>query len=643
MPDDESRIEQLKKSLYSRAAPDVRTRRKLRFAEKEPEIKTGWDRPAEASEEVVLNKTYEDHSMSFFTKLLIGSFVFCVIAVGVGAYLFFNGANLISANNIDINISGPVSIPGGEPVSFDITVANKNNVDLQLVDMSVDFPAGATDPKDSSRELKTYRELIGDISAGRNAHKTVSAIIFGEENLQKQIAVTLTYSVKGSSAVFTKTKSYDVLINSSPINVSVNSFKELTSGQEFDTKVSITSNSKEILKNVILKAQYPFGYAFLSSDVKVLPGNTTWKIGDIAPGTTRNITIHGKLQGEDNEERVFRFSVGAQSTSDSQTIGTEYMSVQNSITLEKPFISLAVEVNGESGMTPAVGSFNQPSRVQIRWFNNLPTSVNNLEITAHLAGNAYDVSSVRPDLGIFRSSSNDIVWNQRSNSELASVGPGDSGTVSFAIVPKNRSTSGSALINPTVTITTSVSGVRSQESNVSGELAGTVSRDIKVPSSIQLTGRVLRNAGPFSNTGPIPPKVDRVTTYTVLWTVDNTSSSVSDGVVVAKLPPYIKWTGQTSPSGANINFDQTTGEVTWYVGSIGTYTVGSDSRKEAAFQISIEPGANQAESSPTLINQTTFTARDDFTGVSLESVQDYLTTRFSTDPTYKDGDERVVR
>ena len=58
--------------------------------------------PKEEEPVVRLNDEYEDHSMSFFTKLLIGSAIFCVIAVGLGLYLFLNGANLISGNNINI-------------------------------------------------------------------------------------------------------------------------------------------------------------------------------------------------------------------------------------------------------------------------------------------------------------------------------------------------------------------------------------------------------------------------------------------------------------------------------------------------------------------------------------------------------------
>lgn len=200
--DDKNRIEELKKSLYSRSAPDVRTRRKLRFSDMNSDVKPGWTEPTEPEEDVQLNKTYEDHSMSFLTKFLIGSAIFCVIAVGIGLYLFLNGSNLISGNNIDVNISGPVSIPGGEPVTFGVKVTNNNNADLQLVDMSVDFPAGATDPNDSTKTLTSSEELLGNIAVGQSTSTSVSAIIFGEENTQKTITVTLTYQVKGSSAIF---------------------------------------------------------------------------------------------------------------------------------------------------------------------------------------------------------------------------------------------------------------------------------------------------------------------------------------------------------------------------------------------------------------------------------------------------------
>ena len=149
--------------------------------------------------------------------------------------------------------------------------------------------------------------------------------------------------------------------------------------------------------------------------------------------------------------------------------------------------------------------------------------------------------------------------------------------------------------------------------------------------------------GPFSNIGPVPPKAEQATTYTVIWTVDNTSSSVGNAQVTATLPPYVKWLKAVSPTTEDVSYDENSGAVTWNVGTVSTYTLGSSQRREIAFQISFQPSVSQIGQSPTLVNQATLTAVDSFTGARLNSTQDFLTTRFGTDPSYKSGDETVVK
>lgn len=642
--EEHNRIDELQQSLYSRTAPDIRSRRKFRFSKQSSSLKTAWERtPEEPLEPVELNKEYKDRSMSFVTKFLIGSIIFCIVAVGIGAYLFFQGSNLISGDNIDIDIRGPVSIPGGAPVAFDITVTNNNNVELEGVDLSIEFPEGTADATDSTRELKTFRELLGDIPSGGKAGKTVQAIIFGEENLQKQIEVTATYKVKGSTALFTKSSSHAVLINSSPLFLTVDSFDEVASGQEFEMKVSLKSNSRDTLKNVILKASYPFGYTFVSSDIKPLADNATWRVGDIPPSSERIIRIRGKLQAEDSETRVFRFSTGAQSTSDQSAIGTQYMSAEKYLTVEKPFVSATIAVNGEDGPGDAISQFGQYNRVVITWFNNLPTAVTNMSIKAVLSGNAYSKDEIRPDQGYFNSANNEIVWDQRSFPQLASVAAGSSGSVSFSLSPRDRTGAGGPLVNPVVNVSVDVSGRRSGGSSVSEKLSSVVTRTIKVASIASLTGRIVRSVGPFENTGPIPPQAERSTTYTVVWTVDNTSSNIVGARVSASLPAHVRWLGKTSPSNEQITYDQNSGVVTWEVGSVGTHTLTGARRREAYFQIALEPGADQVGQSPILVNQAVLTATDSFTGVQLQSMQDPLATRFSTDPEYREGQATVVK
>lgn len=640
-PDDQhNHIDDLNRSLYSRNAPDVRTRRKLRFSGQVSDIKSDWKEPEEKPAPVVLNKAYEDHSMSFFTKLLIVSIVFCVLAVGAGAYIFLNGANFISANNIAIAMNGPVSISAGSPLSLDITVTNKNNVDLQTADLAVNFPAGTTDLADTTKSLQLFQETLGDIAPGASVTKTVNAVIFGEENLQKQITATVTYGIKGSSAVFTKTTSYDVLINSSPATLSVSSFKEVTSGQALDMTVDFKSNSASTLKSVIVKAAYPFGYTFTSSSVALKSGNNAWVLGDVPAGGHRSFVIHGTLSGEDSDIRAFHFSAGAQNPSSPSEIGTPYASIEQDIAIQKSFISLALNFDNDSSVKDYVPPSGRPVEVSIPWQNNLPEPLANVIVTAHLSGSAYDSSQVSASGGYFRSATNDIVWSQQTDPELATVAAGGSGTLSFSITPAANSSSGAQTVDPELTVSVSATADRTQEAGVSGQ-TGAVSRNIKLSSNISLSGRVVRTIGPFTNSGFIPPKVDQKTTYTVVWTVDNTSNAASGAQVIATLPPYVTWLGQTSPSTENVSYDQPSGTITWNVGAVQTYTNGSSNRREVDFQISLQPSLDQAGMAPTIVNQATLTATDRFTGASLSDTQEPLTTSFSTDPGFVGGDEIV--
>jgi hypothetical protein len=105
----------------------------------------------------------------------------------------------------------------------------------------------------------------------------------------------------------------------------------------------------------------------------------------------------------------------------------------------------------------------------------------------------------------------------------------------------------------------------------------------------------------------------------------------------------VKWLGNISPSTEDITYDKNSGAVTWNVGSVSANTQTSSRRREAAFQISIQPSVTQVGQSPNLVNPSTLSAVDSYSGANLQSQQDYLTTRFSTDPAYKEGQETVVR
>lgn len=647
--EEKNRIEDLKQSIYSRNAPDVRSRRKMRFNTAETEMKRDWEHPVEVREDPVLNQAYEEHmqeqkhGMSFFTKLFIGSALFCVIAVGAGAYIFFNGGNFISGNNIDIKMSGPISVAGGTPVSIAITVTNNNSVALKTTDMVVHFPAGATDPRDTTQSLEDYQVTLGDINPGESVTKNVEAVIFGEENLQKTVKASVTYNIVGSSSVFTKEKTYDVLINSSPLVLSLSAPKETTSGQPFDLTVNVKSNSTNTLKNILLKGVYPFGYNFVSSSLKPASSdNTAWAIGDIAPGATKTLVIRGALSGEDSDLRAFHFSVGAKSPKNPLVIGTTFMESTYDLTIKKPSVSLAISVNNDTSSSDYTGQFGKAMNVNVKWANNLPETLSNVVITVKFSGTAYDKSNVNAVGGYFRSATNEMIWNQQTSPELASVAAGASGMLTFSIVPSQSQFGSKQVVNPTISMSGNVVGDRPGAPNFALN-TGTVARNIRITSDVSLSGRVVRTTSAIMNSGPIPPVAEQKTTYTVVWSVDNTSNTVGNAIVTATLPPYVTWTGVISPATEDISFDKNAGQITWNIGNVNTFTSGTFARREVAFQVSFEPSIDQVGQVPIIINQATLTATDNWTKGTLQDTQGYLTSSFSTDPSFKYGDETVAK
>lgn len=645
LDDEKSRIEELKKSLYSRNAPDIRTRRKLHVGDIESQVSKSWG----GEEERIKAKTEitdfgPDKSMSFLKKFFIASLLFCILALGIGSYIFFKGSNFVSANNIDIKIDGPISIPGGEIMDFDVIITNKNNIDLQSVDMAITFPAGSIEPYDSVTELRKYTKYIGDLPTNKTVTENSKAIIFGEENKQKEILVSLTYSVKGSASVFTKTKSYNVLINSSPITVKVDGIKGVVSGQEFDTKVEVKSNSAQILRNVLLTASYPTGNSFVSSNPSAVSSdNSMWRLGDIPPGGVKTVTIKSKLIGEDEEVKVFRFQVGAQESTGNMRIGTEFATLSSNITIQKPFISLSLTVNNDREREDYITEYDRPINAELSWYNNLPVSLKNVVLVLNLSGTAYDKTTVYPGDGYFRSATNDIIWNTQTTPELAVVESGGSGRVYFSLTPKNLSNATKIVVNPRVDMRASVVADRPSESQVSGEMKSIASRGVRISSDVTLFGNVLRSIGPFTNTGPIPPKAESKTTYTIHWVVDNTSNALSGTSVKTTLPAYVKWLNNVSPNSESVSYDEITGTVSWELGNVSANTAGSSRKKEVYFQVSFEPGVDLVGQAPLITSRSVLNATDNYTGVPITAtVQDLSTTLFD-DPIYKANDAIVTR
>lgn len=636
--DDKSKIERLQKQLYSRNSKHlgVQDRRELR--------EVSYDTPKQWSDvhHTQTHETQPPEKKSLLSRLLVISGVFFVMALGLSLLFFFGGANIISSKNIEIKVEGPTTIGGGEELILQLSIVNRNSVSIKLVDLLIEYPEGTRSADNLGTELPRFRESIGTLRPGERVQKTVRAVLFGEENSQKDITVTIEYRIDGSNAIFFAEKKYQLTISSSPLSLSISSLKEITSGQKIELSATITSNSTTIIENVLLVVEYPFGFEFESASPEPTFGGNVWELGDIKSGGKRTVRITGTIIGEDEEERVFRFSSGIQSEKNENKLEAAFITFLQPIIVKKPFISVDLALNGNIEEEYVFRS-GQQIRVDVIWFNNLPDSIADAEIELKILGNALDKFSVNVDRGFYQSINNTISWSRETDSTLALLSPGQSGRAHFSFRSLSLS-SGVTLRNPEITFEISVKGKRISSNQVPERIISTLVRTIKISSDLLLSARAVYFSGPFSNTGPIPPKVNVETTYTVIWIVTNVQNAVAGTKVIATIPSYIRWMGTVIPSSESVTFNSVDREIVWNVGEVeagGGST--SASQREVSFQVALIPSISQFGGIPVLINQQTVSGFDRFAEVTVEYVRVPLTTRLSSDPSFPNGGETVIQ
>ena len=637
---DKSSIERLKRTLYSRDEKLIPKEKRTPVEGHEIDAPTNWGQPKsfDISYEEVKKK-----NNSFFNKFLIGSLVFFVVSLGVALFIFFGGINMISSNNLDIKIVAPSSVSSGEEFDMGLSVVNANRTDLEEASLFIDYPDGSeaitvnsSNPPAAPKILSHEQINLGTIARGSSSDYTIRTLLFGEKDVIKRFTLRIEYKVKGSNAVFSKEKTYDVSISSSPLLLSVDYPKEINSGQEVKISIDVTSNSSVVMKDTLIKIDYPYGFTYKNSNVKPLRDNAVWNIGDLKNGDKKNLTVTGVLVGQNMEDRSFRITSGTQSPNTKGDFSTTLTSSLATIGIRKSFFDLGiVSTYGE------VSHLGQSLPLTIKWQNTLPDKILNSHIEGKLSGNVLDRSAVLPgNGGFYRSLDNTVLWDKNSTKDLIEIIPGDGSQISLSLASFPSSEQTKLIKNPYVDLQVVMTGDRSGLD--AGQVSSSADINIKIESVLGFSARSYRSFGPFVNSGSIPPRADKESTYTITWTLTNTANDLKDTLVSGLLPPGVEWKGEVSPSSERISFDPSNRTVSWSIGNTSAGAGFTYSPKEVSFKVGIIPNVNQIGGAPDLVSKMNASATDTYTNTQIVSSVQSVTTQYS-DPGSKTGDGTVVK
>lgn len=637
--DDENklnRIEELKNKLFSQNYKMRIDHRDSFSRHQAGTIPEDWN--VSVKEKLQAGEKFFNTSSVFksFFKFSLGFFL---IALCYALYVFFAGGNTVSKENIEISVLGNAFVAGGEELPLVIGIANKNSSALELVDLVIEYPKSATKSAiDATTQMERMRESLGTIPSGSVRNENVKLVLFGEQGSLVPIKISIEYRVEGSNAIFITEKPYEVTINSTPVNLSVEGPNSISQNQDVNLHIKASLNATNPLTGVMIKVDYPLGFKFTSATPAPSLGNNIWVLGDLAPGAERDISLTGQMVDVfEGEDKIFRVWGGTQAKSDKSMLDVVFNSATHLLTIKKPFIDARLSLNGVSQREYAVDS-KTAIRGEIDWVNNLDTSISDLEIHARIVGNAVDRKSINALQGFYDSAQNMIVWDKNSVNQFQEVNPGDYGTLAFSLAPLSLlSTPGKIISDPYINIVIDISGKQAVEGYEARELTNSESSIVHIISDLGFATKALYYSGPFSNSGPVSPKVGQETTYTIVWSISNSANSVSKAKIVSTLPSWMRYVGTVSPASADLTYNAVTKEIIWNIGNISKGVGITSPGRELSFQVGFTPSLSQVGSLPTIINDATLTGHDDFANVDVRVNRGLLRTKLEGDPLFPDG------
>lgn len=623
---DQERLEALRKRLYERGnAPSSREAHPLSPRE-EQSVPTQWQKPPQEAPSAPLSapaQTYDDTPVDmspkkvqrgYRIKILLAGIAFFVVAVGLSSlYLMFGGRG-ISGDNITIVATSPFTIGGGEELQIQVGVTNDNAVPIQSGTLIVEYPDGTRSVGDESKDLFVERLSLETVEPGETINVPLRVLVFGEENEEKTINVSIEYRVEGSNATFFKEADpVRFKVSSSPVVMRADTLKKISSGQETDVEVTLISNAPTPLQGVLVRAEYPTGFDFTESDPAPTYGQNMWLLDTLDPEGDTTITITGVVVGKETDEYAINFTVGVPSQGDQQTLASVFATAQTQFEIEQPFLDIDLTIDGsrESSVSVQPG---KRSNVIMKMTNTLEDTLYDISVEVDLSGNAFSIYEVGPSSGYFDPSKNTITWDVSNTPLLRQAIPGEEKRLSFTIEPTGAS------LTPQVNIAVNVDARRVSENQVSEKLVGTANAAIKVVSVPEVTATVGHNIDIFLDRGPVPPVVDQETTYTVMLKVANGSNNITNAVVNTALPAYVTYIGEPVGAGS-ITYNETTRALEWAAGDID-----ANAEVFTAFQIAVTPRALHAGTTPTIVGEQRVRAVDQFTNEVVRDTHPAITT-----------------
>jgi hypothetical protein len=533
-------------------------------------------------------------------KITIFVIILAVILGIVG--IWYYQRNIFSKEVLKLEILGPDEVTMGEEVEYLVKYKNTGQITLEEAKLTFEYPENSIPPEGNNLRIE---KKLDDIYPGKEEVVSFKGRILGKENEVKIAKTWLKFRPKNLKAFFESTTSKTSTLKSAPLTFEFDLASRAESGRDITFSLNYFSNADFPLSDLGIKIEYPQGFEFVESRPKGLDKNE-WEVPLLNKTEGGRIEIKGKLVGDLFEKKIFKANLGI--WKDNQFIVLK--ETQKGVEIIKPSIHLSYQINGSPNYVASLGDLLY---YEIFFRNVGDEPFENLFLNIQLEGQAFDLDTLRSDIGEFKKGENTILWDSRVLPKLRFLEAGEEGKVEFWVKLKtDLPISSEKDKNPSIKVKSSIGQLREEFVT-------------KINSKLEISQKELIGDSTFQNSGPKPPKVGEITTYTVSWQVKNFYNDLKNVKVKAVLPSQVRLTGQMIPADARLTFDQNSREIVWEIGDLNWGTGVLAEGPGLIFQIALTPTSSQKGHVPTLISEAKISGEDTWTEATIEAMSPLIT------------------
>ncbi len=571
---------------------------------------------------VDVSKLSRKKKKGFFFWLF--SFIFFIAFFGGGGYVAWQYLNSHTDAKVDFNIDGPSEVLAGEEFFYVINYKNDSNIAIKNVDIEIKYPDNFVVLDVSSageeRDGSWHFDEISPYQQGKIKIKGKIIAPKGEESI---ILANMLYTPANFSSEFKKEFSLSTTVKDIGIDFDFDYIDSVLVGEENEIVIKYSAGEENYLHNFRVVVEPLENMEFIKKDLKnenidmVRPG--VWQV-NLVDQEEQELPIYYKLTDKISGEEAINIKF-----SQADKEGNYYVFFEKQIKVEvmKNDLNLTLIVNGKR--TDQGVDFGQVLNYSIVYINKGETSLKNVVIMAVLESDFLDWSSL-DDKNNGQRRGNAIIWTKEEIPQLEELKPEDEGSIDFSIklIKPEKIESGKEYVVKSYA-QFSVGEIEGEEAQAakSNVIVNKINSDLNLIEEIRYFNKDNIPVG----TGPIPPEVNKTTSFKVYWTIKNSLHELKSVEVYVNLPQYVSWAGKEHTSVGNINYDAENHRVVWEIGRLPITVLEAN----AEFSISITPASADVGKILVLSPGATIKAIDKETGAEIKRTTQPKTTKLEDD------------